>query len=163
MSVSRLTAAAVLVLAGTSFAQPEQVPQASPPAIVTVKEMRADRGELVCDLLVAERVEVTRTKIIEEKGVKKEVAEKAFVTRAVPTQVTFALKPSTFLTVGGKKLTDEDVAKRVTPGTLLLVSAGGKPDPAYLKVLRDDALILVTPDWGIPPPPRPPLPPRPRQ
>jgi hypothetical protein len=154
MSVSRLTTAAVLVLGvSVAFGQPEQVPQASPPTIVTVKEVRADRGELVCDLLVAERVEVTRTKVIEEKGVKKEVAEKTFVTRAVPTQVTFPLKASTFLTVGGKKVTDEDVAKRVTPGTLLFVSVGGKPDPAYLKVLRDDTLILVTPGWGIPPPP----------
>jgi uncharacterized protein (TIGR03067 family) len=44
----------------------------------------------------------------------------------------------------GKKITAEQCRKRVKLGTVVLVSADkNMPDPAYLKVVRDDAVILV--------------------
>jgi hypothetical protein len=164
MSASRLLFAAFLALVGSvAFGRQEKtpeppmdrVPQSPPPTIVTVKEVRADRSELVCEQILTEQVPVTRTKVVEDKGIKKEVAETVLVTRAVPKQMKFALKEGAFQTVGGKKLTDEEVAKRLKAGTLLFVSFGGKPDPAYLKILRDDAIILVTPAWGAPVEPKP--------
>jgi hypothetical protein len=164
MSTARLMAAAFLALvASVAFGRQEKtqgpptdkVPLSPPPTIVTVKEVRADRADLVCEQILTERVPATITKVVEEKGVKKEVPVTTFVTKAVPTLVTFPLKESTFITPAGKKLTAEEAAKRLTAGTLLFVSVGGKPDPAYLKILRDDALILVTPAWGTPVDPKP--------
>ncbi len=44
----------------------------------------------------------------------------------------------------GKKLTADEVAKLVKPGSVVLVSVDEKPvDPAYLVVVKDDTVILA--------------------
>ena len=45
---------------------------------------------------------------------------------------------------GGKKLTTEDLLKRVKVGSVVIVAADeNKVDPAYLAVLKEDAIVLV--------------------
>ena len=44
----------------------------------------------------------------------------------------------------GKKLTADEVAKRLKPGTVVLVSVDEKPvDPVYLSIVKDDTVILA--------------------
>jgi hypothetical protein len=69
--------------------------------------------------------------------------------------VEFPLKDGRVYDAEGKKLDIEAVKKRIAVGDTVLVTTSGKMvDPAYLKVVKKDTLILVQP----PPPPGPPLP-----
>lgn len=44
----------------------------------------------------------------------------------------------------GKRLTTDEVAKRVKPGSVVLVNVDDRPvDPAFLAILKDDAVILA--------------------
>lgn len=44
----------------------------------------------------------------------------------------------------GKKLTADEVAKRLKPGSVVLVGADEKPvDPAYLAIVKDDTVTLA--------------------
>ena len=44
----------------------------------------------------------------------------------------------------GKKLTADEVVKRIKPGSVVLVSVDEKPvDPAYLSIVKDDTVILA--------------------
>jgi len=46
---------------------------------------------------------------------------------------------------GGTKLKSDDVLKRVTAGTVVVMSADGKKvDPAYLRLLAKDTLVIVS-------------------
>jgi len=47
---------------------------------------------------------------------------------------------------GGKQLSREDILKRVAVGKIVVISADGMPvDPAYLKTLAKDTLVVVSP------------------
>jgi hypothetical protein len=51
---------------------------------------------------------------------------------------------------GGKQLSREDILKRVAVGTIVVISADGKPvDPAYLKTLANDTLVIVSPAFAM--------------
>jgi len=55
-----------------------------------------------------------------------------------------ALARTEIYDASGKKITAEECRKRVKVGTVVLVAADKtKPDPAYLAVLKDDAVVLV--------------------
>jgi hypothetical protein len=63
-------------------------------------------------------------------------------------QVIFDYVPTVMDTkiydASGKKVTAEDCRKRVKLGTVVLVAADQKmPDPAYVSVLKEDAIIVV--------------------
>ena len=46
---------------------------------------------------------------------------------------------------GGKKITAEQCRKRVKLGSVVLVTADeNMPDPAYLAVLKEDTIVVVT-------------------
>jgi hypothetical protein len=72
-------------------------------------------------------------------------------------------------TAGGKKVDAKELPKLLKKATAVLISADGKKvDPFYLKVLKEDTLVLVLPipelkagsgDRPSPPPPPPPPPP----
>ena len=62
-----------------------------------------------------------------------------------------AFRGMTAMDPKGKKLTPEEVARRVKPGSVVLVNVDESPvGPAYLAVLRDDAVVLS----GVVPPSR---------
>jgi len=69
--------------------------------------------------------------------------------------VNFSFKEGTILDTEGKKLDAEAAKKRLLAGAVALVSTSGKKvDPAYLRILKKETLILVEPLPG----PGPPLP-----
>jgi hypothetical protein len=56
----------------------------------------------------------------------------------------YLLSDMKFYNARGAKLKPKDALKRLTPGTPFLLSADGeKVDPAYLRMIKDDTLILV--------------------
>jgi hypothetical protein len=149
MRVPRLLAAAALVLGCTVlFGRPLEEadpPAAAPPVIVTVVEVRADRGELICEQLVLEQFMV---RVPGKDGDKKDAATVKSLTKALRTKL--ALKDCEVHTAGGKKLTDEEAGKRLSTGTTLLLAFGSKPGRPYLQILREDTLILVSKTRGAP-------------
>jgi hypothetical protein len=69
--------------------------------------------------------------------------------------VDFSLKEGEILDGEGKKLDIQTAKKRIAVGdTVLVADAGRKIDPAYLRVIKKEAVILVHPA----PKPGPPLP-----
>lgn len=152
MLFRRSIAVVVLAVAASiAFGQVDGGYGAAPaPTVVTVEEMRVDRGELICTQLRGETVAVKKTVTVDEGGMKKQV--EMTVTQLVTRKmlVRHDLKDCEVYTAGGKKLSDEEKRSRLTTGTTLLVSLLTLPAPNYLKILRDDALILVTKTAAIP-------------
>jgi hypothetical protein len=69
--------------------------------------------------------------------------------------IRFPLRDGTVYDTAGKKVAPADVVKRLSVGDVVLIAAGSEPvDPAYLKVVTKDVLILVP----LPPGPGPALP-----
>jgi hypothetical protein len=123
------------------------------PTIVSVVELREGRGELVCEQLVLQQIPVK--KVVKVRKGDEEVAVETTVFQSVTKalRTKFALKDCEVRTAGGKRLTGEEVSKQLTAGRTLLVSVGGKPASKYLKILREDTLILVSKAGGFPPNP----------
>lgn len=50
-------------------------------------------------------------------------------------------------TADGKKIATEDAMKKLSTGAVVVVSTDGKPvSPAFLKLFKDDVLVLVSPE-----------------
>jgi len=57
------------------------------------------------------------------------------------------LKDLTITTAGGKEVSKEDAIKKLAKGGVVVISADGKKvSAAYLKVFKDDVLVLTSPD-----------------
>jgi RNA polymerase sigma factor (sigma-70 family) len=57
------------------------------------------------------------------------------------------LKDLTITTTEGKEVSKEDALKKLAKGGVVVISADGKKvSPAYLKVFKDDVLVLTSPD-----------------
>jgi RNA polymerase sigma factor (sigma-70 family) len=57
------------------------------------------------------------------------------------------LKDLTVTTAAGKEISKEDALKRLAKGGIVVISAdGNKISPAYLKVFKDDVLVLISPE-----------------
>jgi hypothetical protein len=155
-----LVAAALAWFGSPAFGQrPDRPPAGPPPLIAIVVEMAADRGELICEQTAAEQVPVTKIVTVEKEGVVKQIPVTTLETRNITSRTKHQLKQCEFYSVAGKKLTDEEARKRLTAGSIVLVAAGRTPADAYLKVLRDDVLILVSTAPVVPPTTPPPPPP----
>ncbi|MCI0641626.1 MAG: hypothetical protein L0Y72_17675 [Gemmataceae bacterium] len=60
-------------------------------------------------------------------------------------EVVYALEKTQAQTAGGKKLTKEEVGKQLKAGSVVLISADGRPvDPVYLRAIQTDTVVLVT-------------------
>lgn len=57
------------------------------------------------------------------------------------------VKDLTVTTAGGKEVEVKDAMKQLAKGGVVVISADGKKvDPAYLKALKDDVLVLASPE-----------------
>ncbi len=71
------------------------------------------------------------------------------------------VKDLTITTADGKKLDKEEAIKKLTAGAIVVVSGDGKPvSPVFLKVFKDETLVLASPELiapqgGVPPGYRP--------
>lgn len=117
-----------------------QAPKA-PPRLILVK---LDGDRLVSRVTVTEVVPVTRKVEVNNNG-KIEVREvTAYETRLRVVEHAIETKKATITTAGGKKLSLDDLKKRLAKPQVVVVSGDGKPiDEAYLKVLDRDAIVIV--------------------
>lgn len=61
------------------------------------------------------------------------------------------VKDLTITTAGGKEVSQEDALKTLAKGGLVLISTDGKKvSPAYLKMFREEVLVLVSPEFVTP-------------
>ena len=85
-------------------------------------------------------------------------APPAVVTKEIPVQrqMTVELgevKDLVVTTADGKKLDKDEAIKKLAGGAVVIVSGDGKPvSPAFLKVIKDDTLVLTSPELAGPQP-----------
>jgi hypothetical protein len=81
-------------------------------------------------------------------------APPAVITREVPVTKMIELsevKDLVITTADGKKLTTEEAMKKIADGAIVVVSGDGKPvSPAFLKVFKDETLVLAAPELAAP-------------
>jgi hypothetical protein len=113
------------------------------------------KGNLTLQHATTVFVPESREITVVEGGVEKKVT--VTTTKAVPrmTEERFVGKSVQAFTADGKALDAKVLAERLKKWVPVLVSTdGGKVDPAYLQLLKSDAVVLVVP--LLPPPPPPP-------
>jgi hypothetical protein len=136
-----------------SLALGAPVPAPAPPVATgvapRVMELKADTDGKVM-------VAVTRTEMVQVGGgaVPPNGARPAVIARQVRTTKMVELgevKDLTITTADGKKLTTEEATKKLAGGAIVVVSGDGKPvSPAFLKVFKDDTLVLASPELTSP-------------
>ena len=115
-----------------------------PPCFAVVTELDKKAGEVTLQeqMMRLEPVEVEQE--VEKDG--KKVKEKVTIAKTVIVTQLFkiALKHHQGYDGEGKKIAADDLLKRLAvSGVVLLASDFKEIDPAYLKLLRKDALIFV--------------------
>jgi hypothetical protein len=77
-------------------------------------------------------------------------ARESAVTRHMVVELG-EVKDLTITTADGKKLDKEEAIKKLTAGAIVVVSGDGKPvGPAFLKVFKDETLVLASPELIVP-------------
>lgn len=161
MSRLTLSLATLALLAGGAGAvpvpddKPVAPPKGPPPGLVVVS--RVDAGRQQFDVVET----VTRNQVVqvEREMIVNGMRVRFVVTETVPVQeqrvVRRSLKGSRASTADGKPLTAAEAVRRLAPGSVVLYSTDGNPvDPAYLRVVQPETVVLVPPR----PPAGPPMP-----
>jgi hypothetical protein len=121
----------------------EEKPTGPSPVLVSAKVDQ--EGRLVCFVQTTEYRPETRTVEVNVGG----KVEKRTYTVMVPVTTpsrTYSLDKATMARAGGGKIDRKELATVLDKPTMVVLSANGKPvDPAYLKVLRKNTIILVVP------------------
>ncbi len=161
---------AVVLASPVPKVPPVEAPKTAPPVLEFVKF----DGETTTKLETAlEAVQVPHEVVVTVLVDGKPVTETRTVivteTRVVlrPATVKWDLKQVTFATVAGTKLTAKEAGEKLkNGGVCVMAHAGQAIEPSYLKVLKDDIVIITRPApktmpdavQGINPPPLPPPP-----
>jgi len=136
-----LTAA---LLAAPAPDEKPKPPTGPTPTLATVAEVDQTAGTCVLRTIHIQHVTVNVpvTEIINGMAVTKIVPE---IRRTSTTQdEKLAVKDSVVTDAAGNKIGVDDVWKRLTPGTTVVVSAdGNKVDPAYLTAFKKETLVIL--------------------
>lgn len=102
-------------------------------------------GKVMITVTRTEKVNVGQGAAIKPNG-----AAPAVIAREIArTQVVElgTVKDLTVTTADGKKVDTEDAMKKIAAGAIVVVSTDGKPvSPTFLKLFKDDVLVLVSPE-----------------
>ena len=136
-------------------------PKGFPPQFLAVQKFDPKSGTVALEYTefvpVTEQVivKVTKIKVIDGKNVPFTVDEAVTVRKMVPVTKVVEGKYTIYDSTGAK-LTNAEAGKRLSKGTVVVVSGDGAlPDAAYRKILNDDAVILVGMQPAIPAVPAP--------
>jgi hypothetical protein len=123
------------------------VPTGPAPQVVDLKA-GAD-GKVMVTVRRMEKVQVGAGAAIGPNG-----APPAVINREVMRMAQVELgevKDLAVTTADGKKVEKDDAVKKIAGGAVVVVSADGKPvSPAFLKVFKDDTLVLASPELAGP-------------
>jgi hypothetical protein len=133
------------LLSASSWAEERQAyPKGTPPQFVFVSGVDKDKGVLKIQTGVSVPVEKTVTQEVVING--KKVPQVVRVTEYQLSLKEESLTLASFrvLDAQGKEIEGDDGWKKLADGKLMLRQAGSEPiDPAYLKLLAKDTLILA--------------------
>ena len=149
-----LSLAVLGLLAGVSRSQDTtKKPSGPPPRLVALSKV--DREAVAFTITETRYVPVVVQKEVQVNVGGMIQKQKVNVTEHVAqlVEVPQSLKGAKVQTAGGQKLTVEEALKKLSPGSLVLLSVDNNPvDPAYLRVFKEEVLVIV------PAPPAPPMP-----
>jgi len=118
-------------------------PTGPAPSLVFLKA--DENGKVLVQVIREEKVEVAPPIAPPQPA-----AARAIVLRQARRSMTIELgevKDLTITTVDGRKVSVEEATKRLEKGETVLIAPAGQPiSPAYLKVFKDDTLILSSPE-----------------
>lgn len=170
-----LTLAAAVLASPVPKAPPVAPPKTPPPLLEYVKF----DGETATTLqTVPEAVQVQRevpvTVVVNGQPVTetRTVVTTELRMKSVPVSAKWDLTQVTFATAGGKKLTAKEAGEQLKGGGVCVMAwAGQAIEPSYLKVLKEDVVVITRSApklgsdlmQGVVPPPLPPPPPPPPQ
>jgi hypothetical protein len=133
----------VLLSALAVSAEPEPAPKSPEPCVLTAS-VKGDKLTLRVTQALVTYVE-ERVKV-EKNGKEEEVTVKKIVPNLRTVQMEHDLKKATFTTAGGKKLSLDDVRKRLDKPQPVVVSSDGRAvDAAFLKLFDRDAVVILLP------------------
>lgn len=137
-----------LLLAALAAAAP--VPKASPPGPAPyLLSLAATDGAVTVGVFRTEKIKVRATELKagpNGQPVPTEV-EKEFDQKVYKTVPLGELKDLKITTADGKEVKLADAVKKIADGGLVVASADGKAvDAKYLKVFKDDVLVLASPE-----------------
>jgi hypothetical protein len=141
--MNALMPALIATLLAAPGPEKPKIPQGATPTIATVAEINKEAGTctLQTNHVVAQTVNVPVTEIVNGVAVTKVVPETRLKTVVETRPVSIKDMPVT--DAEGNKIAEDDVWKRLTQGTTVVVSAdGNKVDPAFLAAFKKDTLVL---------------------
>ena len=150
-------ASVVTIAAGLSACagEPGQVqpPKGSPPQFVYVSRVDQAKGTFFCQQAVDVPCVVAVEREIEKQGKKFRVVENVTMMKREFKEFAVAAAGARVQTAGGHRVGAEELWRRLKAGTIIVLVVDGNPvDPAYLRVLQPDTLLVVPArsDPGIP-------------
>jgi hypothetical protein len=119
-------------------------PEGPAPAFVVVRSVDSAKGQLIYTQTVVVHVAVPVHRFVEDGGAKKVVTDTVLVPRTETREAVLDVKSGKMATGENKPLTTDEALKVLTPGSALVIfPAGLKVDPAYLKVLKPEAVVFM--------------------
>ncbi|MCI0377932.1 MAG: hypothetical protein L0215_10015 [Gemmataceae bacterium] len=138
-------------------------PSGPQPIFAVVAGVEPAAGTIQVRRLEAVQVAVNVPESVQVNGQAITIMRTAYRQESRMVEVVYSLDKSQAQTAGGKMLAKEEIGKHLRPGSVILLSADGRPvDPVYLRAIQTDTVILVVagPTMSQPlPSPKPPLPP----
>jgi hypothetical protein len=139
----------VLSMALAAPVPPPMPPVAAGPA-PRLLELKANADGKVMVTVV--RTEMVKVQVGQGGAINPNGAPPAVITREVPVQKTAVVELSTVkdlkvTTADGKKIEVADAVTKLKDGGIVVVSSDGKPvSPNFLKLFKDDVLVLTSPE-----------------
>jgi len=154
MHRSSMVMSLVLAMSQTVYAQQPEAPKGPPPRFIRVVKVDPAKRHVVFDVQVVEQTVFDDPTILEYPG-----GDRRLTLGSKPSYVYLGegfrmrMKIAKWSGIGGKKVGTEAAVKRLKPGVMVLLSADGAAvDRAYLRMFREDTLVLVVPEDELPVP-----------
>jgi hypothetical protein len=134
-----------LLTSGATAQDATKTPAGPPPTMIVVSSIDPS-GALLSKQLTTRAIPVAEDRVVIEAGIMKKVTVTTYKYVPEERHNKYVLKDLEIYDVKGEKVKQEAALKRLTPGTVVLLSTNGqKVDPAYLRIVKEDTLILVQP------------------
>lgn len=135
------------VLAAPVPVKPETPPAGTPPRVM---ELKPDaNGKVMVQVLRTEMQQAPAAVAgaVDPAGARPPIREQAVqVTKQLMVELS-EVKDLTISTADGRKLDIAEGIKKLEKGGIVVISGDGKPvSPTFLKVFKDDTLVLVSPE-----------------
>lgn len=141
------TLALSMVLGAPVPVSPEVPPAGTPPRVIELKP--DSNGKILVPVLRTEmqKVAVAAGGAVDPTSARPRVLEKEVpVTRQMNVELG-EVKDLIISTADGRKLDSAQALQKLEKGGIVVISGDGKPvSPTFLKVFKDDTLVLVSPE-----------------